>query len=175
MTEEHLSGTGEKARPAVHTERPLDADTSQRAIQDPRPAPPTLQVGPPPILLLTSDPESAKAARKFVREYVAHHEPQASDDHVEDVVLVACELVTNSIRYGSEPDDLLRVVIDTDDGRTRVEVHDPVRRHPRTRPESGERDRGRGRGLIILDALCVAWGVSDAVFGKAVWAEVKAS
>ncbi|MFC8199956.1 ATP-binding protein [Streptomyces sp. NPDC057298] len=141
-------------------------------MQDTRLALPTLQVGPPPILLLASEPKSAKAARKFVREYVAHHVPRASDDHVENVVLVACELVTNSIRYGTEPDDLVRVVIDADDGRTRVEVHDPVRRHPRTRPESGERDRGRG--LIILDALCVAWGVSDAVFGKAVWAEVKA-
>ncbi|WP_326728858.1 ATP-binding protein [Streptomyces phaeochromogenes] len=173
MTEEHLSGTGGKTRPAVHTERPLDADTSRNTIQDTRPAPTPLQVDPPPILLLASEPESARAAREFVREYVAHQVPRASDDHVETVVLVTCELVTNSIRYGTEPDDLVRVVIDADDGRTRVEVHDPVRRHPRARPESIERDRGRG--LIILDALCVAWGVSDAVFGKSVWAEVKAS
>jgi two-component sensor histidine kinase len=136
--------------------------------------PPTLQVGPPPILLLTSEPQSARKARKFVREYVAYHVPRASEDHVENVVLVTCELVTNSIRYGTEPDDLVRVVLDADDGRTRVEVHDPVRRRPRARPESDERDRGRG--LLILDSLCAGrWGVTEIPLGKAVWAEVKAT
>ncbi|MDQ0949348.1 anti-sigma regulatory factor (Ser/Thr protein kinase) [Streptomyces phaeochromogenes] len=133
-----------------------------------------VQVGPPPVLLLASDPESAKAARDFAREYVDYHVPGASEDHVEAVVLVTCELVTNAIRYGTELDDLVRVVLDADDSRTRVEVQDPVRRRPRPRPESHERDRGRG--LIILDALCPnAWGVYDIPLGKAVWAEVRAS
>nr|WP_232838673.1 ATP-binding protein [Streptomyces geranii] len=124
------------------------------------------------MLLLASQPESAGAARRFVREYVGHHVPEASKDHVETVVLVTCELVTNSLRYGTEPDDLVRVVIDAADGRTRVEVHDPVRRHPRVRPESDLRDRGRG--LLILDFLCHRWGVTDIPMGKAVWAEVTA-
>ncbi|MFB9504534.1 ATP-binding protein [Streptomyces aurantiacus] len=131
------------------------------------------QVGLPPVLLLASRPESAGVARTFVREYVGHHAPRASEDHVETVVLVTCELVTNSIRYGTEPGDLVRVVIDVDDSRTRVEVHDPVRRRPRARPESSERDRGRG--LLILDSLCAGrWGVKEIPLGKAVWAEVKA-
>lgn len=173
MTEEHVSGTAEEVRPAVHPEPPFEADDSQKAIQDTGPASPTLQVGPPPILLLASAPESVRAARKFVREYVGYHVPGASEDHVENVVLVTCELVTNSIRYGTEPDDLVRVVIDADDTRTRVEVHDPVRRRPRVRPESDKRDRGRG--LLILDSLCPgSWGVEDIPLGKAVWAEVKA-
>lgn len=172
MTEEHVSGTGEQVRPAVHTEPHLDASLTKKAIQDSRRTYPTSQVGPPPILLLASEPESARAARKFVREYVGYHAPEASEDHVETVVLVTCELVTNSIRYGTEPDDLVRVVIDADDGRTRVEVHDPVRRRPRVRPESDQRDRGRG--LLILDFLCHRWGVTDIPLGKAVWAEVKA-
>ena len=134
----------------------------------------TPPVGPPPILLLASEPQSARAAREFVREFVGYHVPDASENYVEAVVLVACELVTNSIRYGTEPEDSLRVVLDADDARTRVEVHDPVRRRPRTRPESDQRDRGRG--LVILDALCPgAWGVDDIPLGKSVWAEVKAS
>ncbi|MEU6482943.1 ATP-binding protein [Streptomyces sp. NPDC046887] len=129
--------------------------------------------GPPPILVLLGEPESAKAARKFVREYVGYHLPGVSTDHIETVVLVACELVTNAIRYGTEPGDSVRLVLDADDRRTRVEVHDPVRRHPRRRSASDE--RGRGRGLVILDALCPdAWGVTDIPFGKAVWAEVPA-
>jgi two-component sensor histidine kinase len=134
----------------------------------------TQPVGPPPILLLASEPQSARSAREFVREFIAYHVPGASEDYVASVVLVACELVTNSIRYGTEPEDSVRVVLDADDSRTRVEVHDPVRRRPRPRPESEQRDRGRG--LIILDALCPgAWGVDEIPFGKAVWAEVKAS
>ncbi len=118
-------------------------------------------------------PQSAKAAREFVREYIGYHVPGTSEDYVETVLLVACELVTNSIRYGTESGDFVRVVLDADDSRARVEVHDPVRRHPRPRPESAQRDRGRG--LIILDALCPgAWGINDIPFGKAVWAKVKA-
>jgi anti-sigma regulatory factor (Ser/Thr protein kinase) len=126
------------------------------------------------VLLLASEPESARAAREFVREYVGHHVPAASEDHVDAVVLVTSELVTNSVRYGTEPGDSVRVVIDADDNRTRVEVHDPVRRRPRTRPESDQRDRGRG--LLILDTLCPGqWGVTNIPMGKAVWAEVKAT
>ncbi|MGW7197207.1 ATP-binding protein [Streptomyces chryseus] len=130
------------------------------------------QQGPPPMLVLISEAQSARAARKFVREYVTHHVPDASNDHLDTVVLITSELVTNSIRYGTEPEDSLRVVIDVDDNRTRVEVHDPARRRPRPRPESTERDRGRG--LVILDHLCPnRWGVDDLPMGKAVWAEVK--
>ncbi|MFJ6074635.1 ATP-binding protein [Streptomyces sp. NPDC093065] len=130
--------------------------------------------GPPPILLLPGEAQSARAAREFVREFVTYHVPGASEDHLDTAVLVACELVTNSIRYGTEPEDSVRVVLDADDSRTRIEVHDPVRRVPKVRPESEHRDRGRG--LIILNALCPdAWGVTDIPLGKAVWAEVKAS
>ncbi|MGW6479505.1 ATP-binding protein [Streptomyces sp. NPDC055059] len=132
------------------------------------------QLGPPQVLLLASHPESACAAREFVRRFIDHHMPDAGEDYIDNVVLIASELVTNSIRYGTEPNDCIRVVLDTDAHRTRVEVHDPVRRHPRMLPESGERDRGRG--LVILDALCPGtWGVTDIPMGKSVWAEVKAT
>ncbi|MER7691580.1 ATP-binding protein [Streptomyces sp. NPDC097610] len=142
--------------------------------RDTMPAIHAVQLGPPPVLLLASEAKSAKVAREFVREYVVHNFPEASEDYVETIVLVTCELVTNSIRYGTRPDDSVRIELDTDNTRTRVEVHDAVRRRPRPRPESDLRDRGRG--LIILDALCPGnWGVEDTRDGKAVWAEVKAS
>ncbi|MGW0820207.1 ATP-binding protein [Streptomyces sp. NPDC002845] len=141
------------------------------------PARRTPAVGPPSILLLDGVPQSARHAREFVREFIAYHVPGASEDHVENAILAASEMVTNAIRYGTEPGDSLRVEIHADDVRTRIEVHDPVRRRPRSRPKSDERDRGRG--LIILDALCgphgTGWGVKDIPLGKAVWAEVKAS
>ncbi|MFD5181991.1 ATP-binding protein [Streptomyces sp. NPDC058372] len=99
---------------------------------------------------------------------MAGHVPGAFEEHVETVALVACELVTNAIRYGTEPGDSLRVVLDANEGRTRVEVHDPVRRHSRRRRPSDERERGRG--LFLLDALCPqSWGVGDVPFRKAVY------
>jgi len=128
--------------------------------------------GPPSELLLSSEPQSARAAREFVRKFVEYHVPGVSQDHVDAAVLVTCELVTNALRYGTEPGDMLRVVLDANAGRTRVEVHDPVRRRPSIRPESD--DRNRGRGLLIVDTLCPnGWGITDRPMGKAVWAEVE--
>lgn len=123
----------------------------------------------PRKLVLAGEPQSASAARKFAREHVLHAEPDAPDDYVDTVVLVTCELVTNSIRYGTEPGDALALTLHTRGSRTRVEVRDPVRRRPQPRPESHKRDRGRG--LLILDGLC-HWGVDEVEFGKVVWAEV---
>ncbi|MEV5983526.1 ATP-binding protein [Streptomyces sp. NPDC052051] len=127
--------------------------------------------GPPPLLLLASEPQSAGQARAFAREFIGYHSPNLPTSHVDVVVLVTSELVTNSYRYGTEPDDMIQLVLTTGNGRTRVEVHDPVRRAPHYRPASTERDRGRG--LVILDALCPqSWGVGDRPLGKFVWAEV---
>ncbi|MGA5577928.1 ATP-binding protein [Streptomyces koyangensis] len=127
--------------------------------------------GPPPVLVLAGEPQSARAARVFVAEYLAHHVPEATEEHVNTVVLVACELAGDAIRYGTEPGDSFRVVIGADDRRTRVEVHGAVRRRPRRRPRSEA--RSRGRGLLVLDALREGkWGVEDIPLGKAVWADV---
>jgi two-component sensor histidine kinase len=88
---------------------------------------------------------------------------------VDAVVLVVSELVTNPYRYGTEPGDSLRLVLAVEADRTVIECHDPVRR-PRPRPDSPH--RSRGRGLELLDALCLRWGVRDRPLGKAVWAVV---
>jgi anti-sigma regulatory factor (Ser/Thr protein kinase) len=131
-------------------------------------APPSTRPG---ALTLPSDPRSPSRARAFAGGHVRHCLPDASDEYVDTVRLVVSELVTNACRYGTEPGDSLRLVLDVAPERTVVEVHDPVRRRPRPRPESAERDRGRG--LAILDALCPRlWGVRDREFGKAVWAAV---
>ncbi|WP_405899205.1 ATP-binding protein [Streptomyces sp. NBC_00727] len=148
-------------------------DLPQAAIQTTRC---TRVAGPPPSLVLASDPQSAAHAREFVREHIRHCNPDASADHMDTAVLVTSELVTNAYRYRTEPGDLISVVLDVDSTRTRIEVHDPVRRTPRHRPGVGESDREgtRGRGLVILDALCPKrWGVGDRPLGKFVWAEVQ--
>ncbi|MFD7069141.1 ATP-binding protein [Streptomyces sp. NPDC059913] len=125
---------------------------------------------------MASEPQSVRCARDFVREFLVHHSPEAPGAHIDVVVLVASELVTNAYRYGTEPHDLIRVILDVEGGRTRIEVHDPVRRAPRRRFASAEQDgeSTRGRGLVILDALCPGqWGFENRPFGKFVWAEIR--
>ncbi|MFH8518845.1 ATP-binding protein [Streptomyces gelaticus] len=134
--------------------------------------------GPTSTLLLASEPQSVRCARDFVREFIDHHAPGTPGPHIDTVVLVTSELVTNAYRYGTEPGDKIRVVLDAAGERTRVEVHDSVRRTPRHQFAHAERDRerNRGRGLVILDALCPGlWGFGDRPFGKFVWVEIPRS
>ncbi|MFD5231034.1 ATP-binding protein [Streptomyces qaidamensis] len=127
-------------------------------------------VGPPPSLVLDAVEESAKAARDFTREYVTFYAPTMGGELLDDVLLVVSEIVTNAIRYGTEPGDSLLVALDHGPDRVSVEVHDTRRASPRFRPESVERQRGRG--MFIVDSLAT-WGVRERPFGKIVWAEVK--
>lgn len=127
----------------------------------------TPKSAPPPQLLLASAPESAKAAREFT----AYRVPDAPIERVGEVQLIVSELVTNACRYGTEPSDSVLVVFDAEPGRVCVEVHDTSRRLPRFKPESAERQRGRG--LFIVDALASDWGTGDRPMGKFIWAELK--
>lgn len=77
------------------------------------------------------------------------------------------ELVTNALVHG-EGD----VSIGMDAGSTllRVEVADASTSRP-SRAVPGD-DAERGRGLLIIEALSSAWGVTEALLGKVVWFEV---
>ncbi|WP_432092522.1 ATP-binding protein [Streptomyces sp. bgisy100] len=129
----------------------------------------SLPTDPPPQVLYASEPASVGHARDYAREVVEHALPGIDDEFVRDVQLVVSELVTNAVRYGTEPDDFLALVVTVTAGRVRIEVHDPVRRRPHFKRESEERQRGRG--MFIVDHLA-KWGVDDRPFGKVVWAEV---
>ncbi|GAB2920269.1 ATP-binding protein [Streptomyces mayteni] len=125
---------------------------------------------PPAEQTHSSGPEVVAAARQFVCEVLARLTPALADSQIDDARLIVSELVTNAVRYGTEPGDSVRVVIAPAADVVRIEVHDTVRRRPRIKPESDE--RVRGRGLFIVEALAVRWGVDDRPLGKAVWAEV---
>jgi hypothetical protein len=78
---------------------------------------------------------------------VRSHLPGAPAEYVDDIVLVASELVTNSIRYGTEPGDWFQVSLsDLSPSGCRVEVHDPVRRRPRPHPASQNAIEAGGEG-----------------------------
>ncbi|MEV7196769.1 ATP-binding protein [Streptomyces sp. NPDC093510] len=131
------------------------------------------QPAAPHVLLLRGRPQAPTDARHFVRDYLAADAPEVTGAYLDDVVLIVSELVTNAVRHGSTPGAFLRLMVDADDHRTRIEVHDPSQRHPHVHSATSQEDHGRG--LAIVDILCPAsWGVTDTAGGKAVWAEVKA-
>ena len=116
-----------------------------------------------------SRPEAPAAACRFVRSLL---DPVVPAERADDLELITSELVTNAYRYGTGPGDSVLVSVEATAEPVRLEVHDPVRRHPHHKPASDE--HGRGRGLTIAKALATRWGVDNRPFGKAVWVEVEA-
>ncbi|MFF4819836.1 ATP-binding protein [Kitasatospora sp. NPDC001309] len=90
--------------------------------------------------------------------------------HAGDVLLVLTELVANAIRHGSGPGDSVVVCLDETGGICQVEVQDsrPDRLLPKVFTARGE----HGRGLILVDRLALAVGVTTTVTTKKVWASV---
>ncbi|HEX6344260.1 ATP-binding protein [Umezawaea sp.] len=87
---------------------------------------------------------------------------------LEDVVLVAVELVTNAVQHAKFP---RRLRISRRAGAVRVDVTDGTSFRPVLRAPSPT--RANGRGILIVHKLSRAWGVLPGVGGgKTVWAEL---
>jgi anti-sigma regulatory factor (Ser/Thr protein kinase) len=84
-----------------------------------------------------------------------------------DLMLLVSELVTNACVHGAEP---VRVRLDVDQGRVRVEVEDGSPMMPEVQRPDGRSTIGRG--LLIVESLSRAWGAERVGAGKVVWAEV---
>jgi CheY-like chemotaxis protein len=104
------------------------------------------------------------------RHFTAHHgQAWGYDDVIEDALIVVSELVTNAIMHArsacdlrlKDADHILRIeVIDGGDGS-------PELQRPTAHSE-------HGRGLLLVSAMCAAWGVDTLGDGrKMVWAELK--
>ncbi|MET7482551.1 ATP-binding protein [Streptomyces sp. NPDC005538] len=91
--------------------------------------------------------------------------------HSYDVRLCATELVTNVIDHVGEGTPVTVRVLGTDTGHMRVEVTDP---DPRALPvllRATTTDE-HGRGMALLDALALRWGVEQGADRKTVWCEL---
>jgi anti-sigma regulatory factor (Ser/Thr protein kinase) len=111
---------------------------------------------------------SAALARQFTRTTLARWANSQAADHVEDVVLVVSELVTNALLHGHGT-PVVRL-LDSGD-RVRVEVCDDSPLLPvshRVTPTSG-------LGLRVVEQLSSAWGASRRGRGKVVWCELPAA
>ncbi|KAF4405059.1 SpoIIE family protein phosphatase [Streptomyces lycii] len=113
-----------------------------------------------------ADPESLATARDMIREAVRSWE---AEERAEDVVLVADELVTNSLVHTEGGAVVTALMFPGPERRLRIEVQDRSSGLPRRR-EPGEAGTS-GRGLLLVDLLADVWGVESRGSGKAVWCE----
>lgn len=105
-------------------------------------------------------------ARRVVRTALAG---KVDGEYLDDVVLVADELVGNAVEHAGE---VLALVIDIYSWGVAVQVRDrggEAGEVPEKPPAAAEDDE-RGRGLFLVDALASAWGVQRDSAGKRVTA-----
>ena len=105
-----------------------------------------------------------RAARRWVADRCAELHLDLDGT---DLTLLVNELVINACVHGADP---IRVRLDVDQGRVRVEVEDGSPMMPEVqRPDMHSTT---GRGLLIVESLSRARGVERVGAGKVVWAEV---
>ncbi|MGK2948839.1 MAG: ATP-binding protein [Acidimicrobiales bacterium] len=113
---------------------------------------------------LPADASSPASAREFVRSVLGRWE---CDHLVDTALLIASELVTNAIVHARSP---LRLQLRLTRDVVRIEVADEG--HGTPEPREPDRDRPGGRGLPIIEALSIDWGMSPTTAGKVVWADL---
>ena len=92
-------------------------------------------------------------------------------ERIDEILVVASELVGNAIRHTDAPrSERLDVTWDIDDTGVTVWVGDSSTDDPK--PRSATADEAGGRGLAIVRAMSDDWGVQRLDHGKRVWAHV---
>lgn len=121
------------------------------------------------VLAVNRDPASAARVRHSIADDLLRHD--VVPDRIDDVVLVVNELVTNAVQHAAaRADDELDVVWEVAPDYVLVQVADSSRELPRRHTTSDT--LGRGRGLSIVAALALDWGVRRTSQGKQVWARI---
>lgn len=111
-----------------------------------------------------ADLKSVRAARRFVLGVLDGWGCSELDD---SAALLVSELVTNAIVHAHSTVEL---AVHLRPQRVRVEVIDTAREHVRRR--DAKDDEQSGRGMALIEALAVAWGIDSLLSGKSVWFEM---
>lgn len=106
---------------------------------------------------LSCDPTAVATARRWTQLVLEDHHVGGPEHLVEDTLLCVSELVTNAVCAGCAT---IRLRLHVEPGCVRVSVHDdapgtPAKQEP---PPSDP----HGRGLLIVDAIALDWGVEFA-------------
>ncbi|WP_052390516.1 ATP-binding protein [Streptomyces sp. NRRL B-24484] len=128
-------------------------------------------------LAVQADPAEVGRARRWVRTRLQGHGLDPDAPVAETLVLVVSELVTNAVVHTGCP-AVLRLTMPVADAASpdvasspvRVEVADASRTAPA--PRHAGRDATNGRGLELVELLCVRWGWYPEGSGKRVWCEI---
>ena len=122
-------------------------------------------------LLLRSGVEASSHARRAIAANGLALPPAVQDD----VWLLVTELVTNAVLHGGTADDRpIKVALQQDADRVRVEVVDPGTDFEQpAEPTAG--DTTGGWGLFLVDRIAEQWGVRPAPTGTCVWFEMPAA
>ena len=117
-------------------------------------------------ITIPSSPQAPGRARRAIERLCGSLEPTV----VEQLKLLATELVTNSCRHAAAKRDPIGLVLAIDDELVRLSVTDtgPGFDVPEGGPDPEDES---GRGLFIVDALADRWGV-DRAGGTRVWLEL---
>ncbi|WP_181807554.1 ATP-binding protein, partial [Streptomyces shenzhenensis] len=117
---------------------------------------------------LAAHPGSPAQARRLVRARLTGWSVCA--DTCDTAALVISELVTNAIVHTASS----RVVCELHDhdDTVRIAVHDEGCAPDEPHPSPQRPEEEHGRGLLLVDALCQAWGAQEHGPGLLVWAEL---
>ena len=117
------------------------------------------------VIALGADPASVSQARRFLRHTLREWN---LDGLVDDAQIVVSELVTNAVTHAKSAPELRLSLNGT---TVRVEVRDDGAGTPEPQPPTMDGEHGRGMHLVA--ALAVAWGMElPQDDGKVVWAEL---
>jgi anti-sigma regulatory factor (Ser/Thr protein kinase) len=121
---------------------------------------------------LSAEPQASAVAREILRSTISSFLPDRRDD----VLLVATELVTNSVRHARFLGRAgIRMILRRRGGRLGIEVRDPGPCFDPTEVGTPEVVAGEGRGLSLVGALADEWGVFVDGSACVVWAEFDSS
>jgi anti-sigma regulatory factor (Ser/Thr protein kinase) len=121
------------------------------------------------VLAIAPEPASAALVRRSIAADL--HVRHVAQERIDDVILVASELVSNAVIHARPPPDAeLDVAWEVEPDAVVVRVLDGSPELPRGRT-TNETDT-RGRGLFIVAMLARDWGVRRTDHGKQVWARV---
>lgn len=120
-------------------------------------------------LAVRHEPASAAVVRRRITDVLKA--ASVTTDSIEDVVLVASELVNNAVVHtAGSADEALDVEWFLENAAVTVRITDGSPALPRQR-STDDADTG-GRGLAIVGAMSTDWGVERTATGKQVWARV---
>jgi anti-sigma regulatory factor (Ser/Thr protein kinase) len=131
----------------------------------------TQRSGHPPVdggrryeLALPVDPTAPGRARALLHD--ATRAWDVGDDLYQDAAMVVTEMVANAVDHARTPSTL---TLEIDECVLRVAVRDG-RPGRSLRALPFDPTSARGRGLQMIEALATAWGVTQHLDGKTVWA-----